>query len=103
VAPRPLRPHPQVGCDSAGAGDRDLLADDGTHGQLETVDVTGDAQPRAGGYQRAEQTIGGQHLGDRVRIRVEVEQGAASRDCGSHVAQVVEIQVGTDVIAVQLE
>ena len=79
-----------------GAGDRDLLADDGAHGQLEAVGRTGHPSPRIGHHQWAENGVAPEGVDDGDGIGIEVEQLPAARDRRGEVAQVGEVQLGLD-------
>ena len=90
-----------VGVDQAagqggGAGQGDLLAEHGPHGQLVAVDGARHPPPRHGRHQRAEQGVGAECLDHRQRIGVEVEQGPAALHGGGQVAQVVQPEAGQD-------
>ncbi len=87
--------------DRTGSGDRDLLADDGAHRDLETVDLARQAQPRRRCDQRTEQRVGRQDLVDRQRIGVEVEQAPAALDRDRGVAQVGELELAGDMVVVE--
>jgi len=60
--------------DGPGAGDADLLADHGAHGELTAVDAPGDAQTRHGPGQRPDDGVAEEGLTDRARVAVGVDQ-----------------------------
>ena len=74
--------------DGARTGDRDLLPDDGAHGELEAVGGAGHAAPGIAPHQRADERVVAQGLPDGDGVGVEVEQLAAAGHGGVQVAQV---------------
>ena len=74
----------------AGAGHRDLLADDGPYRHLEAVDGAGRAQPGPLGDERRQRRVGAQQVVDRDRIGVQVEQPPHPGDDGHQVTLVGE-------------
>ena len=78
-------------------GDRDLLADDGAHGELETVGGARHPPARVLLDHRPEVRVAPQGLPDGDGVGVEVEQLAAARHRGRQVAQVGEHELALDV------
>ena len=74
--------------DRARPGDRDLLPDDGAHGELEAVGGAGDTASRVAPHQRADERVVPQGLPNGDGIGIEVEQLAAARHGRVQVAQV---------------
>ena len=79
------------------AGDRDLLSDDGAHGELEAVGGAGHASAGVAPHQRADQRIAPQGLPDGHGVGIEVEELSAARHRGLQVAQVREDELALHV------
>src|SRR5581483_3481809 len=73
----------------------------GPQGQLAAVHVTGGPPPRVRPGQRPEHRVGGQVAGDRLRVRVQVEQAPAALHRGGQVAQVLELELALDVARIR--
>ena len=79
------------------AGDRDLLADDGAHGELEAVGGTRHAAPGTAPHQAADERVVAQGLPDGDGIGIEVEQLAAAGHGRVQVAQVFQHELALHV------
>ncbi len=81
--------------DRAGGDDRDLLSEHRPDRELRTVDRPGRPAPRRRADQPPEHRVAAQHVIDRDRVGVEVEQPAHARDRGPEVPRVAERRAGT--------
>ena len=97
-----VRGHQPPGGGARG-GERDLLAQDGAHGELGAVDGAGHPQPRRGADQRTEERVGAEVLGDDARVGVEVEQPPAALRGRRAVACVLEPQAAAHAVGVERE
>ena len=81
-----------------GAGHGYLLAEHRSQGELGTVDAPGDAPSRRAANEGAKKLIGAEDVGDGYRIRVEIQESAASLHRGPEVSQILQPQGAPDVV-----
>jgi len=80
-----------------GTGHGYLLAEDRPHGELGTVGAPRDAPSRCAAHERREERICTED-GDGYRIRVEVQEAAASLHRGAEIPQVLQPEPAPDVV-----
>ena len=83
--------------DGAGAGDRHLLADDGTHGGLERIAAAGHAPAGVGRHERRQRRVADEQRVDGHRVGVEVEQPTHAAHGRGEVAPVLQLELGAHV------
>lgn len=76
---------------------RDLLGEHGPKSELTGVETPRHPPPRRSAPQRPQNRICAQHMADRIRVGVEVEQRPTPRDGRGQVARIGEPQRGIDV------
>ena len=90
------QPRPQP----PGGGDGYLLAEHRPQRELVAVHVAGRPPSGLGPGQRPEHRVGGQVAGDRLGVRVQVEQAAAALDRGGQVAQILELELAVEIAGI---
>ena len=73
----------------AGAGHRDLLADDRADGELETVGRARQSRARRGAHEPAQRRVAAERLVDRLGIGVEIEEASHRLHDGRQLRHVV--------------
>ena len=89
--------------DGPRTGDRDLLTDDSTHGDLEAVDVSGYPHPGTSQHERSEHLVGGEVTVDHHWVGIQVEKSAATLHGGGQIPEVGQVEPALDPVGLRGE